>query len=83
MRPRDFEGSLYGFGQYFKCGDSRHGKLVMCESSVVSESVDAARRNERKNQHESCVDVHVQENEKVIQQLQQGEEEYVKDIKGH
>ena len=47
VQSKDFEGSLLGFSQHFKCRDSKHGKLVMPEPLVNFEHVDAARRKKR------------------------------------
>ena len=74
VQSKDFVGSIPGFGQYFKCGDNRHGKVVMPASLVISESVDTARRNEQIEQNMNqgtCVDPQL---ERI------NEEEYIKGV---
>ena len=88
VQSKDFVGSLPGIGQHFKCMDSRHGKLVMPESMVTSEAVDAAQRHEQKgtipNQGTS-VDAHARAHEhahaqrrNVQQAAEHREDEYLK-----
>ena len=85
---KDFEGSLTGYGQHFKCSDSRHGKLVMPESMVISEKLDIIQRDKQKKKHSAqgtSVDAHAHEHEHahvqyrdVKQAVQQREDEYLK-----
>lgn len=84
VQSRDFVGSLHGFGQYFKCTDSRHGKLVMPESMVTSEAMDAAQHHKEKGKvsnQGSSVDAHAQEHEhaQFRDVAQQRKDEYLKD----
>ena len=48
MQSNDFVGSLTEFNDRFKCSDSRHGKIVMRESEVISEAVDATQHHEQR-----------------------------------
>ena len=93
MQSKDFVESLTGLGQHFKCSDSRHGKLVMPVSMVVSEKLDAAQRHEQKenrsNQSVSkegtSVDARIRERAHAqfgdIQQVaQRREDEYLKGV---
>lgn len=63
VRSKDFVGSLIEFNQRFKCADSSHGKIVMRESEVISEEVDAIQHHERKKkasiQGSSIIDAHM------------------------
>ena len=88
VQSKDFEGSLTGFAQHFKCSDSSHGKIVMPESMVVSEKLDAIQRDKQKEKHsaqETSVDPHARQHEHaqeqyrdVKQAVQQREDEYLK-----
>ena len=87
MRSKDFLGSLTGFGQHFKCSDNRHGKIVVPESMVVSEKLDAIQCFEQQERqlHVTSVDAHEPENgyaydQKIIQQVtEHSEDEHPKD----
>ena len=48
MQSKDFVGSLTEFNDRFKCSESSHGKIVMRESEVISEAVDATRFHEQR-----------------------------------
>ena len=48
VRSKDFIGSLVKFNDRFKCTNSSHGKIVMHESEVISEAVDATQRHEQR-----------------------------------
>lgn len=77
MHSRDFEESLHGFGQYFKCGDSKHGKLVIPEALVVSETLDAASRKDQKGQNMNqgtYVNPQLGNEDEMIQQLRERSE---------
>ena len=81
VNSKEFVGSLHGFGQFFKCGDSRHGKLVMPEPLVISERDDAARRDEQMKANQgTSVDAHATatEERRIQIAIEQSEEEYLK-----
>ena len=86
VQSRDFAGSLHGLSQFFKCTDSRHGKLVMPEYVVIPERVHAAQRQLQRDEipnQESNVNAHehthaqIKGDQKLIQEL--SEDEYLKD----
>ena len=64
VQSKEFEGSLIGFTQYFKCTDAKHGKLAMPESMVTSEREDAAQHLKQKRNISNggiSVDAHAHE----------------------
>ena len=78
VQSMDFVGSLSGFGHHFKCMDSRHGKLVMPESMVTSEEMDAAQHRKQKEEvpnQETSIDTH---HAQIRDVAQQREDEYLK-----
>ena len=85
VRSIEFEGSIPGIHQYFKCRDSSHGKIVMPEAFVVLERVDAAKRSEQRKPTPSSnqgtsVDHHAVEEERRIQiAKEQSEDDYLKE----
>ena len=84
VQSKEFEGSISGLHQYFKCRDSSHGKIVMPEAFVVLERVDAAKRSEQRKPTPSSnqgtsVDPHASEEERRIQiAKEESEEDYLK-----
>lgn len=90
MQSKDFAGSLPGLTLYFKCSDSKHGKVVLPESMVIRESVHAAQQRQHKDNvpsQGSNVDarelMHAQfrGSKKMVQQVtEQSEDEYLKDV---
>ena len=60
VQSKDFAGSLHGLAQHFKCMDSSHGKLVISESMVISESLHAAQQQQQRDKLGTSVDTRTQ-----------------------
>lgn len=67
VQSKDFEGSLAGLSQHFKCSNHSHGKIVMPESMVISGKLYAIQHGKQKEKYSaqgtSIEEAHAQEHE--------------------